>query len=342
MGCLLIGLLWAHAATAAGLRWHRPVRLESASLGGVQAVSCPTSQLCVAVDAAGNVLFSTHPTRGAGSWSHPARIDGNELTGISCPTIHLCVAVDGNGNVVTSTAPTRGSKGWRRPVRVDSAASPDGGLAGLLGVSCPTTTLCVAVDGALNGAVVTSTRPAGGGRAWRIARLGAPLASVSCSSARLCLAAGPEHFVSSVPTGGRQSWVDTGGPVDGGVLDSIDCPRASLCLGVGAGNDSPGIANVTSSPRGSGRTWQTFDVVPSPPPFNAEPLDAVSCAGTALCVTLDTSDQAYVTGTPLRGGWRGPFAIRPNSGADQNAVSCTPHLCVVVDSAGVESTGIVS
>jgi hypothetical protein len=337
-----VGAIATPAQAAPRIRWHRPVRVEPSRDGGVQAVSCPTSRLCVAVDASGDVLYTTRPTRGAHSWSRPERIDArNTLTGVSCPTKQLCVAVDDSGNVLSTTHPTRGAKSWSRPRRIDSVQGTDGADAGLLGISCPTVTLCVAVDGAAAGDVLSTTVPRGGPRAWRMVRLGGTLTSVSCPSAGLCVVAGSEHLYSSNPASGRSSWHFTGGPVGGGVISDVDCPDTTLCAGVGFGDASPGLAVSTASPRGGSRDWRTADVLASPPPASAELLDAVGCAGQTLCVALDTADNAYTTSTPVKGGWRWDGAIRPKSASQQNAISCTPKLCVVVDSAGVEVTGIV-
>lgn len=297
----------------------------------------------MAVDASGHALFSTHPTRGAHSWSRPQRVDGsNALTGVSCPSTRLCVAVDDSGNVLSTIHPTRGAKSWSRPRRIDSVQGTDGGYAGLLGISCPTVSRCVAVDGADAGNVLSTTRPRGGAGAWRTVRLGQTLTSVSCPSASLCVVAGSAHAYSTAPGGSRSSWHFTGGPVGGGVISDLDCPAITLCVGVGFGDASPGLAVATGSPRGGSGTWKTSDVLASPPPANAELLDAVGCAGSTLCVALDTADNAYTSSTPTRGGWSFDGPIRPGSASQQNAISCTPKLCVVVDSAGVENTGVVS
>jgi hypothetical protein len=336
---LLLALAMATAAQAApGIRWHRAVRIEPASNGGVQAVSCPSTRLCVAVDASGHELFSTRPTGGKGSWSRAGRIDGgNSLTGISCPTTRLCVAVDENGVVLTTTRPTKGARSWKRQGRVDTALGLDGGWAGLLGISCPTTSLCVAVDGSQSGRVFSTTRPLGGSRAWRSTQVGGTLTSVSCRTAGLCVVAGSKHAFSTNPASG--SWRSTGSLGGGAVISAIDCPALSLCVGVGYGNSSPGLVTTSTSPRT--RNWQTVMVEPSPPLQSEGVLDAVGCPNRGLCVALDTADNAFVSSTPASGGWNGPRAIRRNSASQQNAIACTRTFCVVVDSAGVESTGIV-
>jgi hypothetical protein len=339
VGCLLAWAIAAPAQAAPGIRWHRPLRLEPAADGGMLAVSCPSNRLCVAVDATGHALFSTRPTRGARSWSRPAHIDGsNSLTGISCPTIRLCVAVDDSGNVLSTTRPTR-ARSWSRPVRIDSARGMDGGWAGLLGISCPTVNLCLAVDGAAVSDVLSTTRPTGGRGAWHMVRLGGTLTSVSCPAARLCVVGGEAHIFSTTPAGGRGSWHYTGGPMGGGVISSLDCPLTTLCVGVGFGNLSPGLALASASPRGGSRAWKTAAVLSSPPDTTDQLLDAVSCAGQTLCVALDTSGRAFLSTAPVRGSWSAGRPIRPNSASQQNAISCTLKLCVVVDDAGVETTG---
>jgi hypothetical protein len=340
--CVGFAVAAAPAQAAASIGWHKAVRIEPSADDGVQAVSCPSDRLCVAVDGSGHVLFTTHPTRGAHSWSRPAQIDGGTpLTGVSCAGSSLCVAVDDGGRVLTSTRPTRGAKDWSRPVRIDAVRAPDGGYAGLLGVSCASTRLCVAVDGAPAGDVVATTNPLGGAGAWRRVRLGVTLTSVACASSGLCVVAGAEHLVSTDPSGGRGAWRNTGYPSDSGLLSAIDCPTTALCVGVGFSRGAPGLADATGDPRGRAAAWTNVTIAPAPPALGAGLLDAVGCAGRTLCVALDSADNAFVSTTPDRGRWSGPHLIRRNPASQQNALSCTTKLCVAVDSAGVEVTGLV-
>jgi len=72
--------------------------------GNMNAVSCPTSSVCVAVDRAGRVVVSNNPTAGAAPWT-VTNVDGtNSLEAVSCPSTSLCVAVDAVGNVVVGTS----------------------------------------------------------------------------------------------------------------------------------------------------------------------------------------------------------------------------------------------
>jgi hypothetical protein len=305
-------------------------------------VSCPASNLCAAVDQSGDVVVSDNARGGVSSWKR-FHIDGTvPLTGISCPTITLCVAVDQNGNVITSIKPTGGASAWSKPAKIDSATAALGGSVGLTGIDCPTTTLCVAVDGATKGNVIASTRPTGGAHAWAPATIATgPLTSITCASATLCVAAGDQHYISEEPAGGTAAWKGTGTQLGGGVFSAISCPASTLCVGVGFGDSSTGVATATSTPMGGARSWKTVDVEAIPPVPGESLLGAIGCPTTSVCVAVDGTDNAYTTTAPVGGTWSPATPIRPSSAATSSAMSCIATLCVVVDSAGVETTGIV-
>jgi hypothetical protein len=146
-------------------------------------VSCASTALCVAVDAAGNMLTSTDPMSTESTWNI-SPVDTHPLEGISCPSEGLCTAVDDAGNVVSSTNPTGGSAAWTMS-SIDSSY-------GLTAISCATTSLCVAVDD--EGNVLTSTDPTGGVGAWSVSDVDSStsmsrgLTAVSCPSEDLCVA----------------------------------------------------------------------------------------------------------------------------------------------------------
>ncbi len=124
--------------------------------GALDLISCPSANLCVAVDSNfGNVLTSTNPTGGASAWSTAHISGGPPLLTVSCPSASLCVAGDGSGKIITSTNPTGGASAW-------STAHISGNP--LLTVSCPSASLCVAGDG--KGNILTSTTPTGGASTW--------------------------------------------------------------------------------------------------------------------------------------------------------------------------------
>ncbi len=128
------------------------------------------------------------------------------------------------------------------------------GLAGTRawGVSCPSSSLCVAVNGA--GEVVTTRHPAFGRSAWTSAAVDGSnhLAGVSCPSPSLCVAAdwAGNVVTSTDPAGGTGAW--TVAHVDGAnALSGISCPSVSLCVTV----DEAGNALTSSNPAGVAGAW---------------------------------------------------------------------------------------
>lgn len=346
---MLLAALLALAAApavagAASVHWGKAVRIEPAKDGGLDAVSCPSTGLCAAVDQSGHLVTSTKPTKGV--WKSPVSVepasDGG-LTGISCPTAKLCVAVDQSGNVLTSTNPAAGAKYWTKPARIDPTTDAGGGYTGLAAISCPSAKLCVAVDNAASGNVVTATNPTGGAHAWTVTKVGGLLDAVSCTyGTTFCVVAGSQHWWSTAPTGGASGWHATGAPTGGGAISAIACPATTMCLGVGYADTGLGLATSSANPRGTASDWTTVSVSPDPPGGGESLFDAVGCASRRLCVAVDGADNAYTSTAPTAGTWSGGGAIRPKSASQWSAVSCNPKMCTVVDGAGVETTGTVS
>jgi hypothetical protein len=326
-------------AAPSPVHWIPPSRIDARN-GGLTAVSCASPKLCVAVDESGFALTTTNPK--AKRWSKPFRIDSGPnapLTGISCPSTKLCLAVDSAGNVIASKHPTGGSKAWSHPLHVDTATAPDGSAAGLNGISCPSTTLCVAVDGASPANAVVSTTPTLGTATWKTAAVGGLLTSVSCASTTLCVAAGSQHYYSTSPTAGASAWHATGIETAGGVFSDIACPSITFCVASGYGNTSTGLVTSTMNPKGPVSAWSTASVEPDPPTPGSGLIDGIGCMSTSLCIATDSADTAYSSNNPSSGTWTGPSMFDRKSAptVSWTAIGCTVKLCVVVDSNGWEA-----
>jgi hypothetical protein len=223
------------------------------------AIACASATVCVA--GADGALATT---TSSGGWQDVEFPGINTITGVSCPSTSLCVATYDagtitptgavpTGGVLTSTNPTGGAAAWTATTLYRS----------FNGVSCPTTTLCVAAVNDPNaGVVLTSTDPTGGAGAWSSTNTGSDLTlqAVSCASTTLCVAgtAGDTVF-SSNPAGGTGAWnVDDAGK--GGVVQGVSCPLStSTCFSVGGTGLSVGTVvpahalNVTVNGSGAGR-----------------------------------------------------------------------------------------
>jgi hypothetical protein len=270
------------------------------------AVSCPSVSLCVATDAVGNIVTSTRPAGGASAWT-VAHADGTTnfsggplLTGVSCPSVSACVAVDGMGNTVTSQAPVLGPQTWHL-THVDNGityecyhygeAGPQSQPA-LEGVSCPSASLCVAVDFAGN--VLTSTNPTAGSPAWSGADpYGGTvpgLWGVSCPSVSFCLAVDgyggnvmsldPAHAGSSQTSTSLQ-------PLE--AQFNVNCASGSLCFS--------GDLFESSNPTGGTSAWTHVRLAVRK---SSSVVAGVSCTPALLCAAFDDSGNVIQGTTPTR------------------------------------------
>ncbi|HTW12963.1 MAG TPA: hypothetical protein VME01_09480, partial [Solirubrobacteraceae bacterium] len=328
------------APKTGSIKWTRSAQIENPTKsGGLDAVSCPLdkkTELCVVADEKGNVWISTKPTN-THAW-HKETIDkikGASLTGVSCPTASFCIVVDNQGYLSWTRHPGAGARFWTKPLHVDTTA-PDGstpgsdGYAGFAGISCPSASMCVAIDNA--GQVVTSANPIGGLSAWSTTALAKTpvLSSISCPSTTLCVIGGSQRFYSTNPTGGT-----------GNVISAITCQSITLCVGVGYGDGSLGLATATATPSGTASTWVNATVNAQIPSGNTQLLDAVGCPLSGLCIAADGADNVYETSTPLTGAWTAIKSPRKKSVSTWSSMSCDPKLCVLVDSRGWINTATV-
>ncbi len=196
-------------------------------------------------------------------------------------------------------------------------------------VSCPSPSLCVAVD--VRGTVFTSTDPTGGRSAWTPAALPTTgrTAGVSCPSANLCvIVAGAQILTSTDPTAGSAAWTATaipGAQAPGQALFNVTCLSASLCVAVGGS----GIA-ASTNPTGGAAAWSYGSVAGN------HDLFGVSCPSTALCVASDFNGGNMLSSTDPAGGastWMSA-AVDP-TGRNISDVSCpSTTLCLADDASG--------
>ena len=207
-----------------------------------QSVSCPSPTLCVAVGRS-TIATSTDPSGAAGAWTVVAAPDDavfgkpDLLNGVSCPIATFCVAVGAMGMEYTSTDPTGGTKSWVGSETDTYAVQICNGCVNLanslVGVSCPSPALCVAIDPI--GDVLTSTDPGAAVPDWTITALNEqwiPLNYVSCLSSTYCLAGA---YYSSSPAN-NSGWLRAGFQYE----SSVSCPAVSTCVAVAGDQVSVG------------------------------------------------------------------------------------------------------
>jgi hypothetical protein len=266
--------------------------------GSLDAVSCPTESLCVAVGYEGSVYTATDPSGGAGAWSVTDVNEGpgaSHLTALSCPSAALCVAVSGGyggsaGRVLTSTDPASGR--WQS---TQLGGSPD-----LRGVSCATPSLCVAV--AKGGRIFVSGDPSGGASTWREGGSQTPrdLQAVSCVAGLLCAAgdAGGNILTSTDPSGGGFAEANADGSVP---VTGLSCPTPLRCIAV----DNNADVLTSTDPTGGPSAWTFENLVPfeaagtGANTFVKNALFAASCASTSLCVLVGANSRIFTATDPF-------------------------------------------
>lgn len=320
-------------AGGAGASSWKVTELAAGSVNaGLYGVSCPTTQLCVAVGGNNTVASSTNPTGGPSAWSvgHPggsfdlpggSTYGGAQIRGVSCPSSGLCVAVSFQGRLYSSIAPAGDPSAWKV---MDQAVS--GPNVHMTGVSCPTTSLCVAA--AYGGKLLFSTDPTGPSEAWTVTELPqlVDFRAISCASTSLCVATGNEGriFASTNPTGGPSAWESAGAPAGEFGLDGISCPSVSLCVTANSGQFLTSTAPAGGAPRWKAVTAGT-----------GLPVTGVSCPSPTACAAVDNNADVIVSTDPTGGPGAWSFEnVVPYGSTDGNGmfgISCpTTGLCVGV------------
>jgi hypothetical protein len=221
----------------------------------------------------------------------------------------------------------------------------------LLGVSCPSASLCVVV-GELD-AIVSSTNPTGGASAWHEARptgeattdchehwsppcqdpKARAIRSVSCPSVRLCVAVTGEGYLYSTtdPTGPAEAWQTA--DIDGTGRDThllgVSCPTVTLCVAVSGERYTAGKVLTSTDPTGGAGAWHVTQL--------DESLDlrGVSCGTPTLCVAVAQQGRLLVSTDPTGGPSSWTEVGTPGGPGDLQGVSCaTTVLCVSGNAGG--------
>lgn len=303
-----------------GTGWSAP--LSIAGLTKPSTVSCTSTTFCVAGDSLGNIAsydgtswavtqqVSPHPIYWASCASSTNcrvtdttgtvfRFDGqawsSELSSgftasrMSCAPAGTCVLInayylrdDGEARVFDGTS-------WGSVHLIQSG--PYGGD----GVSCVSTTFCMAIDA---GGWAASYDGTGWNTEVLVADQGDQLKAVSCGSSSSCVA---------VDNRGKAYHYDGTGwsaamlVEPGGWLSSVSCPSPSWCVAV----DYEGKASTFN---GSG--WSV------PASIDSNPLTGVSCPSSSFCAAVDSAGQAV---TFNGASWS---ASQPTGGQRLTGISC--------------------
>jgi hypothetical protein len=298
--------------------------------GSLSAITCRTSNYCVAVGKTG--LGTVERWNGV-SWGIWRSNFHATLTSVSCTSAHACTVAGYVG--VGSGAPSyagiaeRWSNGTWTQQQVPTP--PNTSWVLIHGVSCPTATDCEAVG---------STDPTQGpavaahwnGSAWSDASTVSPtgaidsaLVGVSCPTTTACVAVGGGDALLAEHRNGGAWSADPVPSAPNALLDGVSCSAFSACTAVGLSK------NGMLADRWNGSSWtsQTFTTNSA-----SDYLLAVSCPDAAACTAVGAINYQ----TPLVEHWNGATWTRqtvPILGGQEVllGVACSgPTVCTAVGS----------
>jgi hypothetical protein len=290
--------------------WAGSSWAEIATPGQATAVSCASSDYCLAVTASSAELWD-----GSAWATEPAPVvpaGGTDaiLTALSCPENGGCMLVGTYINSFQGEAPL--AEAWfAQHWHVLSAPDPAGDAAAVFNaVSCAGTSFCMAVGYQTTSETSPQTAFAEDwdGSAWAIVPPvdnpgGDGLAAVSCPSATSCTAIG-------VGSGANGPWAETWDgatwtleaiPATGNTaLYSVSCSGPSSCIAVGLAEDGTGHAAFATL--WDGTSWATEATgAPEDSSFGAVGCWAGGACEAAGYTTLSSTDLQQ----PLGEGWDG-------------------------------------
>jgi hypothetical protein len=216
-------------------RFKLPKQHQLASFGDaeVAGIACPAAGECVATDTDGYGV-SYDPLTATFIKRRIKVEKGEALTGVACSSRSQCTAIDNDGMEITFQ-PLTGKRitatSIDRSVGLDA---PSGDSYDKLDdISCPSVTICVAVDTrgdavAFNPRSKHSVKPT-------IADAGQILTSISCPTTHRCVAvdaAGHALAGGTEPSTWSATTVN-----DASALVAIDCPTANECVAVDTAGD---------------------------------------------------------------------------------------------------------
>jgi hypothetical protein len=248
--------------------WSKPARIDKVTqpgggYAGLSAISCPTTQLCVAVDNAANgqVAYTTNPAGPASGWTLVTVGNGVTLDSVACASATLCL-IGGNERFY-STTPTGGAGAWKATGSLSSS------VAVIASLSCNTVKLCVGVGYGNAGAGLASASPtpALGASGWSQSQIGsAPPAqgaqlvdAVSCPQRNFCVAAdgASNVYTSSTPVRGNWTAAKPLKKASQATVSAISC-NSVLCVEVdNRGTVTYGAVKSGTSTTGTTKTSTT-------------------------------------------------------------------------------------
>ncbi len=265
--------------------------------------------LAIAGAVIASMLGAAYPlTADAGSlkWSivtspNATSVQANTLASVSCTSASFCMTagyfIDSSGYKQTLIEEWDGTS-WSILSSPNTLYVPSRDK--LLGISCASTTFCMAVGDYYNGSNYQTLVAEWNGTSWS-GVTGADtsttqdnhLTSVSCTSASFCMAAGYSVDSSSYDQTLVEEWTGSAWSIvaspsssttQTNLLTSVSCTGTGFCMAAGFNNAPAGIDQSLTEEWG-GTSWST---VTSPDTLStqANVLNGVSCTSPSFCIAV--------------------------------------------------------
>ncbi len=279
--------------------------------------------------------------------ANPAATQISGLSSISCLATTDCVAVGSSSKTLSTTTRNLAEKWDGTQWKLQTMPTASGTSDTLYGVSCATSSSCLAVGSAyvLSTHRTVTLALAGSGASWQIVssptqRTRTQLNAVSCTAATWCEAVGFYDIAGGRSLAVAESWNGTTWhvqspvhPLNGSQFSGVSCTSAHSCVAVGS---VTGARTRPLAERWDGTRWRQT-TVPLPTGASAGYFSAVSCTTTSACTATGTKfapggvtlaerwNGAVWTAqsTPNPSNWRGSFRS-----VELDGVACpTTSLC---------------
>ena len=289
------------------------------STNNLRGVSCVTPSFCMATGSSNNGSAEQTLTESwnGTAWSIVASpstspTHTNVLTSVSCVTTAFCMATGyaSNGTAYQALAEQWNGTSWSMVTIPSTSTTLDNTLEG---VSCHTTSFCMAAGYAYNGTADQALAEQWNGTSWSMvtipstsASLSNTLYGVSCASPSFCMAAGYASNGTADQALAEQwngtAWSMVAIPSTSASLSNalygVSCVTASFCTAVGEASTPTLYGNLVE--QWNGTAW-SIQPAPSANPALGDVLLTVDCFGPTSCVaagyvnTIDNSDDTYIT-----------------------------------------------
>jgi hypothetical protein len=353
----------AASNAALGATWALQTTVAPGAPENLESSSCTSERACMAVGAYTNASRETlglTATWNGSAWSQhtaalPREATGSEFFDVSCSAETACTAVGRSqvrsfGIVISSAALVERWNG--REWSVQTLATPARGTARVNGVSCASSTSCVAVGAASEGGGTEVLVESWNGTEWSVQttpRVGGVLLDVSCTSATACTAVGyasaeEGRLVTVALRWDGREWRIQTTPNSAAIftfLLDVSCGSASACVAVGEWEARSGARSFTAVWNGS--VW-TAKEAPTPVGTEHNVLFGVSCTSERACIGVGDyrtrPETAIATLAEQWDGERWTLQTSANpAGSRQSvlrSVSCTSSvLCTATGSSEV-------